>query len=137
MPFDPGRMRHDSGLDERTEAVARDVIGAAIEVHSELGPGFPESVYESALCIELAERRIPFVRQHVIRVTYRGHDIGEGRVDLIVDDRVIVENKAVEALTPVHEAQVHAYLKATEIRLGLLINFNVKRLKAGLRRIIH
>lgn len=132
-----GALRHSDGqVDDRVEELAHEVIGAAIEVHRELGPGFPEAVYEQALSHELQFRNISFVQQAMIHVQYKGRMVGEGRVDLLIADSLIVELKTVEAIAPVHAAQVVAYLKATQQKLGLLINFNVPRLKDGLKRII-
>ena len=116
--------------------VSHAVIGAALEVHKQLGPGFLESLYEEALRQEFLERRIPFAKQLVFAVDYKGINVGEGRLDFLVADSVVVELKAVEALAPIHTAQVISYLKATRKELGLLINFNVPRLKEGIRRII-
>ncbi len=128
-----GRYREpDADVDE----LARRVIGAAIEVHRHLGPGFLESVYEEALCVELELREIPFERQRPIGVDYKGHSVGQGRLDLLVGDRLLIELKAVDRLAPIHNAQVMSYLKATKLHLGLLINFNVPLLKDGIRRII-
>jgi len=112
------------------------VIGAAIEVHRVLGPGFLELVYEEALAAELELRGICFSRQKVLAVNYKGRKVGEGRLDLLVGNTLIVELKAVANLTPLHEAQVLSYLKMTRYPLGLLINFNVPLLKDGIRRII-
>ncbi len=112
------------------------VIGAAIEVHRVLGAGFLESVYEEALCVELQLRGVPFRRQPVVAVNYKGQLVGEGRLDLLVANTLIVELKAVENLAPIHEAQVLSYLKMTGHPLALLINFNVSLLKNGIRRII-
>ncbi len=112
------------------------VIGAAIEVHRTLGPGFLESVYEEALCLELRRRGVGFVRQAGICVNYKGDSVGESRVDLLVEDCLVVELKAVETLAPIHAAQVVSYLKTTKARVGLLINFNVVRLRSGIKRII-
>jgi GxxExxY protein len=112
------------------------VIGAAIEVHRVLGPGFLELVYEEALAAELELRGICFSRQKVVAVNYKGRKVGEGRLDLLVGNTLIVELKAVANLTPLHEAQVLSYLKMTRYPLGLLINFNVPLLKDGIRRII-
>ncbi|AFZ11059.1 hypothetical protein Cri9333_0059 [Crinalium epipsammum PCC 9333] len=123
-------------LREDIEDIAYAVIGAAIEVHRLLGPGFLESVYEGALCVELQQRGIPFVRQAVVAVTYKGQRVGEGRIDLLIGNVLIVELKAVEKLTPIHSAQVISYLKMTNQKLGLLINFNVPILKEGIKRII-
>jgi GxxExxY protein len=105
-------------------------------VHKNLGPGYAESVYEEALCIELKERGIPFIKQPKVEVGYKGKIVGEGRLDLMVDGELIVEIKAVETLAPVHTAQVMSYLKATGKMLGLIINFNVPLLKEGIKRVI-
>ncbi len=112
------------------------VIAAALEVHRTLGPGFPESVYEQALAVELGLRRLSFQRQPPIRVEYKGVVVGAGRLDLLVEDRLVVELKAVEAISPVHFARVVSYLRATRCRLGLLINFNVTQLRRGIRRVV-
>ncbi|MBI5669389.1 MAG: GxxExxY protein [Chloroflexi bacterium] len=122
--------------DKFVDRIAHDVIGAAIEVHRTLGPGFLESVYEEALCIELQLRRLSFARQLCISVDYKGHPVGEGRLDVLVENCVIVELKAVEELAPIHTAQVISYLKATGYPLALLVNFNVPVLKNGIRRIV-
>ncbi len=113
------------------------VIGAAIEVHRILGPGFAESAYESALCIEFAERRIPFQRQVVVELGYKGRSVGESRMDLLVDGSLIVELKAVEKLLPLHEQQLLSYLKTTGHAIGLLINFNSITLRSGIRRVVN
>ncbi len=118
------------------DRLAHKVIGAAIEVHRLLGPGFLESVYEEALCVELELCGIPFARQVPIALNYKGRSIGECRLDLIVSDSLIVELKAVDGLAPIHSAQVISYLKATHRVLGLLINFNVPVLKDGVKRVI-
>jgi len=118
------------------DRLAREVIGAAIEVHRHLGAGFLESVYEEALVIELALRGIPFERQKPVPVSYKERNVGEGRVDLLVGSELLVELKAVEALAAIHKAQVISYLKATGLHLGLLINFNVPILRAGIQRIV-
>ena len=122
--------------DLRTDDLARTVIGAAIEVHRLLGPGYLESVYEQALAIELELRGLPFERQKTIHVNYKGQAVGEGRLDLLVGGCLIVELKAADALTPIHTAQVMSYLKTTHYPLGLLINFNVPVLKTGIKRIV-
>lgn len=108
------------------------VIGAAIEVHRVLGPGFLESV----LRVELTLRGMRFARQVPIGVQYKGHAVGAARVDLVVEDHILIELKALEVLAPVHFAQVLSYLKATGLQLGLLITFNVPVLQHGIRRII-
>ncbi len=119
------------------DRLAKALIGCAIEVHRHLGPGYLEEVYEEALCEELRLQGIPFKRQHPISVLYKGKPVGQGRLDLLVDDKLIVELKAVSAIAPVHSAQVMSYLKATSLILGLLINFNVSLLRDGITRIIN
>jgi GxxExxY protein len=115
---------------------AHRVIGAAIEVHRHLGPGFVELIYEEALAIEFHLRRIPFERQPPLRVTYKGHRVGDGRPDFIVGGSLIVEVKAVVQLLPVHNAQVLSYLKARGSQLGLLLNFKEAMMRKGIRRIV-
>ncbi|MGH9426531.1 MAG: GxxExxY protein [Terriglobia bacterium] len=134
--------RQDATGAKRTEPsgaldqLARAVIDAAIEVHRMLGPGFLESVYEEALCVELSLRGIPFLRQVLVAVDYKGHPVGESRLDLLVGGSLVIELKAVDSLAPVHSAQMISYLKATGHHLGLLMNFNVPLLKDGLKRIV-
>jgi len=112
--------------------------GAAMEVHRELGPGLLESVYEAAMCQELASRSIDFVRQAAIAVTYKGVLLDCGfRADIIADGRVILELKAIDQLLPIHEAQLINYLKLAHKQVGLLINFNVPLLKNGIRRFVN
>lgn len=113
-----------------------DVIGAAIAVHRQLGPGFLEQIYEAALMVELGERRIPFRPQVTLPVLYREQRVGEARLDLLIGDILVVELKAVEELRPVHRAQVLSYLRAGAFELGLLINFNVTTLPQGIRRVV-
>lgn len=114
------------------------VIGAAIEVHRALGPGLLESIYEECMAVELGLRRVPFERQKPIALEYKGHRVGADlRLDLLVGGKVLVELKTVEALAPVHEAQLLTYLRLTGCRVGLLINFNVAVLKDGIRRMVN
>jgi GxxExxY protein len=127
------KQQVDEGMNRLTQAV----IGAAIEVHRELGPGFLEVVYEDALCIELESRGIGFVRQAAVEVLYKGRIVGQGFIDLFVEESLIVELKAVEQLLQIHTAQVISYLKATGLPLGLLINFNVPKLVQGVKRIVY
>ena len=115
---------------------AHQIIGAAIEVHKALGPGFLESTYESALAVELQIQGILFSRQHPVALNYKGHAVGEGRLDLLVADCLVVELKAVDQLMPIHQAQIISYLKATGLTLGLLINFNVPVLRNGIKRVV-
>lgn len=112
------------------------IIGAAIEVHRILGPKLLENIYEEALCIELDQRQLSYERQKKIELNYKGHEIGTFFVDIIVENSVIVELKSVANLAPVHEAQLISYLKLTELRRGLLINFSVATLREGIKRIV-
>lgn len=116
---------------------ARRVIGCAIQVHRVLGPGHLESVYENALCIELTKHGIGFVAQFPFTVEYDGSPVGESRADILVEDILILDLKAVEQFAPIHSAKTLAYLKALDLHLGLLINFNVPSLKDGIKRIIN
>jgi GxxExxY protein len=122
--------------EKRLDDLAHAVIGAAIEVHSHLGPGYLESVYEEALEVELALRGIPFQRQREINVLYKGRQVGLARLDFLIDECLILELKAVESLAPIHRAQVISYLKATGLHLGLLMNFNVPVLKDAIKRLV-
>jgi GxxExxY protein len=116
---------------------SRTVIGCAIEVHRELGPGLLESAYELCLAHELRLKGIPFEPQKVMPVEYKGVAIDCGyRLDLLVNDQLIVELKAVSAVEPIHEAQILTYLKLAKVRTGLLINFNVPLLRDGIKRFV-
>ena len=117
--------------DELTHAI----IGAAIAVHSELGPGLLEHIYENAMCVEFGIRGIPFEKQKRMSVTYKSEIVGDMYADLTVEGKVIVELKSVKELTNIHRAQLMAYLRASKIKTGLLINFNVLSIKHGIKRI--
>jgi GxxExxY protein len=110
------------------EALSGKIIEAAISVHRELGPGFLESVYESAMKVALRHRGIVYQAQHEVTVIFEGEEVGVHRLDLIVDERLVVELKAVKALEDIHYAQVKSYLKATRLKVGLLFNFNAPTL---------
>lgn len=131
-----GEKRTSPEPPPEVDHLARAVIGAAIEVHRVLGPGLLESVYEEALCVELTLRGISFQRQPTIDLAYKGHAVGTGRLDLLVDNALVVELKAVADLSDVHKAQVISYLKTAGYRLGLLINFNVPILRDGIKRLV-
>ncbi len=119
------------------DRVAYSVIGAAIEVHRHLGPGYHESVYEQAMTIELELRRLKVERQVPLPLAYKGHRLPGGQLDLLVEDDLIVELKSVQQLAAIHGAQLLSYLRAASLHLGLLINFNVPVLMQGLRRVIN
>lgn len=123
--------------DERVEGVAGRAVDAAFQVHRALGPGLLESAYEACLAHELAIRRIPVLRQQFLPVEYKGARVEAGyRVDLLVDEVLIIEVKSVDCLAPIHTAQVLTYLRLSGLRLGFLINFNSVRFKDGIKRIV-
>ena len=131
----PGN-RSDSPLSPEGEWVMRQTIGCAIAVHRALGPGFLESIYRKAMCIELQSRALPYEQERPIHVRYRGVEIPGQRVDLIVQSLIVVELKSVMRLDGVHRAQVISYLRTTGLKGGLLINFRVRLLKDGIQRIV-
>ena len=119
-------------------AIAQQIVDAAYRVHNTLGPGLLESVYQAALAYELEKRSLHIAREQAIPVVYESVRIQTGfHADLIVQDRVIVEIKAVEVIAPVHKKQLLTYLKLADKRLGLLINFNVPLIKQGITRIVN
>jgi len=121
---------------EALKQLTERIIGCAIEVHRQLGPGLLEQTYEAALCIELQNAGVNFVRQPIFPVVYKGQTIGEYRLDLIVADAVVVEIKSVERFDPIFEAQVLSYLRITGKKVGLLINFKSRLLRDGLKRYV-
>ena len=131
------RERGLSGVAEETEALAQVVIGALIEVHSDLKPGLPENVYKLAVCHELSLRGIEFECEVRIPIAYKGKAVGEGFVDILVQRQLVLELKAVEVLNDVHRRQVLGYLQAMNLQLGLLINFNVAQMRNGIKRIVN
>ena len=130
--FRAAKHEMNPAMDRLTESI----IGACIEVHKELGPGLLETLCEEALCHELDLRGLRYRRQVRVPVTYKGKHIGDSRVDLIVEDRVIVELKCCESLSNVHRAQLVCYLKITKLKVGLLVNFNVATLRDGVKRVV-
>lgn len=112
------------------------IIACAIEVHRHLGPGLLESVYEAAVCLELTDAGLSFRRQVAVPVTYKGRRIAEHRPDLIVSDFVVVEIKSVEQFNPVFVAQMLTYLRITNLRVGLILNFNRAILREGIKRVM-
>jgi GxxExxY protein len=119
------------------EELSREILGAAIEVHRELGPGLLESAYEECLCRELELREIRFQRQLELPVIDKGTRLDCGyRIDVLVEDQVLLEIKAAEALAPIHKAQLMTYLRLSQKRVGLLMNFHVVVMKDGIQRII-
>ena len=113
------------------------IVDAAVEIHRTLGPGLFESVYESVLAFELEGRGLRVERQKGLPVVFKGRDMGVGfRLDLLVESRVVVEVKSVEALAPVHTRQLITYLRLADVRVGLLLNFNVNLMRDGIKRVV-
>ena len=136
-------MRREMGYTTRTEILdinktTEAIIGAAIEVHRHLGPGLLESAYQECLCEELGLRKIPFKRQILLPVIYKSKKLDVGyRIDLLVNDEVIVELKTVEAILPIHEAQTLTYMRLGGWQVGLILNFNVTVVKNGIKRLVY
>ena len=136
--MEPQSRRGRKGTAEELNAITEAVIGGSLRVHRQLGPGLLESVYQSCLEFELSEAGLSFRPQFLLPVRYRGITIDNGyRLDLLVEDQVVVEVKAVEKLERVHEAQLLTYLKLSGCCVGLLLNFNVELLRDGIRRLVH
>src|SRR5262245_26887520 len=129
-------LRVASTLPADLEDLIRQTIGALIAVHRELGSGMNEGVYAGACHVELAARGIPFESERRVAVRYRGVLLCHQRIDLVVDERLIVEVKSVERIHPVHLAQTVSYLRLLDLRAGLVVNFNVPVLKQGIRRVV-
>ena len=118
--------------------IARIIVDAAFKIHKTLGPGLLESVYEAALKYELQKRGLKVIQQLGVPLQYEGLNLGLGfRIDLLVGEKVVIEVNSLEALAPVHRKQVETYLRLTDLRLGLLINFNVELIKNGIRRVVN
>jgi GxxExxY protein len=123
---------------DRLDLLTRRIIGAAIEVHRVPGPGLLESAYEACLAFELTQSGLSFRQQVPLPVRYKQVQLDCGyRLDLLVEDAIVVEVKAVDALAPIHQAQIMSYLRLAEKKVGLLINFNVRVLKQGLKRVVN
>jgi GxxExxY protein len=129
--------QNERRADDETEALAHAVIGAAIEVHRVLGPGLPEISYKKALSHELTLRGIEDTCEFPIPIYYKGVLVGEGRVDILVARRLVIEIKVAEVLTAVHKAQTLTYLQALKLQLGLLLNSNVAMMRDGIKRVIN
>lgn len=130
-----GHRGNTEDTEENDANLSRAVIGCAMEVHSRLGPGLLEGVYEESLCHELALSGLFFRRQVEVPIRYRGTLLATPlRIDLLVQDSLIIEAKSVEALRAIHDAQLLTYLRLSEKRLGLLVNFNVRHLRDGIHR---
>ena len=138
MSFNSEDTEHAEDVMSGINLLTQQIIGAAIEVHREKGPGLLESAYESCLVHEFALRGLKYTRQIAVPLMYKGQVIDVAfRADLIIEDKVLVELKAVESVLPVHKAQVLSYIRETQHRVGLLINFHVPKLVDGVTRIIN
>jgi GxxExxY protein len=134
----PPRSQDEKGKKVTENEIAKVVVDAAFQVHTRLGPGLLESVYESVLAYELEKRGLQVVRQQPVPVVYDGVTFDEGfRADLIVENKVILELKSVEVTLPVHKKQLLTYLRLTDKQLGLLINFGVALIKDGITRMVN
>ena len=118
------------------DTLSEPIVGCGIEVHRHLGPGLLESIYESALCMELRRAGLEYRRQVSLPLWYKGELLGEHRPDLIVGDQVVVEVKSIERLAPVHTAQMLTYLRVAQLRVGLILNFNSAVLRDGIKRVL-
>ncbi len=125
-------------MSQDLEAIGSDVVDCAVKVHQALGPGLLESAYQYCLAHELKKRNRRVFTEVTLPIMYDGQILDAGyRIDMLVDDQVIVENKAVDAMLPIHEAQIITYLKLKDIHLGYLLNWNVKLMKYGIRRVVY
>lgn len=129
-------LRIPSPLSDELELLVTKTIGCCVAVHKELGPGLLETVYARAVRIELGFSGMTFDSERLVPISYRGVYLCNQRLDLVVQEQIIVELKSVERLNPVHRAQVVSYLRTTGLRIGLLVNFNVSAIQEGLRRVI-
>jgi len=129
-------LRISSPLSDELELLVTKTIGCCVAVHKELGPGLLETVYARAVRIELGLSGMTFDSERIVPISYRGVYLCNQRLDLIVQEQIIVELKSVERLNPVHRAQVVSYLRTTGLRIGLLVNFNVSAIQEGIRRVI-
>ena len=125
-------------MKENANSLSKVIVDAVIEVHKELGPGLLESAYEYALCHELSSRKLPFERQVELPVNYKGVSLGTAyKLDVVIDNIVILELKSVTKIEPIHEAQLLSYLRLSDKWLGFLLNFNVPIMKQGIKRMVN
>ncbi len=126
-----------SDMPEEVDVLSKDVVDSIFKVHHNLGAGYLERIYEECLCIEFEKRRISFTRQYPVAMNYEGvRLITDFRLDLVVEDKIILELKAIDKIHPVHEAQIYSYLKMTGMPMGFLVNFNVPLIKDGIKRFV-
>ena len=125
-----------SPLSDQIEDLLHRIIGCALEVHTRLGGGYLEAVYHKAMCMELRHQGLAFATEHCVEIEYRGELIHAQRIDLVVENQVILELKSVDRLHPVHQGQLVSYLRALKLRAGFLINFNTDHLRGSIRRVV-
>ncbi len=130
------KLRVKSTLPPELDALIQKVIGLAMEVHTALGPGYMETIYERAMCYELDKASIAYLRQIEILVPYKDINIPGQRLDLLIEKQLILELKAVDQINAIHQAQILSYMKSQRIRAGLIINFKVQHLRLGIRRFV-
>jgi GxxExxY protein len=131
------RGRGESKVDERTEELATAVIGASIEVHRHMGPGLPEIAYRRALSHELTLRGVRHQCEVSVPIMYKGVHVGDGRIDMLIEDVLICELKSIDQLTDLHRSQALTYLLLKKLKLALLLNFDVVTMKEGIRRVVN
>jgi GxxExxY protein len=125
-------------MEKDIEAIAADIVDAAVKVHRSLGPGLLESAYQSCLAFELRQRNRKTLTEVILPILYEGQRIDAGyRIDMLVEDMVIIENKVADSILPIHEAQLLTYMKLKDIHLGFLLNWNVRLMRNGIRRLVH
>src|SRR5262245_35265017 len=130
------KLRIKSTLPPETDTLIQRIIGLAMEVHTALGPGYIETIYERAMCYELDKAKISYLRQIEILVPYKDINISGQRLDLLVEKQLILELKTVDQINAIHQAQILSYMKSQQIRAGLIINFKVEHLRLGIRRFV-
>lgn len=132
-----GVLRQYNDVRKDVDELSKELVDCFFKIHKTLGPGYLEQIYEDCLAIELEKRGIDFQRQKVLKIEYEGIIIPtEFRLDLIVDDKIVVELKAVEKMHPVYDAQIYSYLKSSNLPMGFLVNFNVPLIKDGIKRFV-
>ncbi|MCI0614699.1 GxxExxY protein, partial [bacterium] len=135
-PLYPLLHKEGSLVDRRFSKLIQKIIGLAIEVHKNLGPGYIESIYEKAMCYEMDKAEISYLRQIEILVPYKDINLPGQRLDLLIEKQLIVDLKAVDQITSIHQAQILSYMKSQKVRAGLTINFKVQQLRLGIRRFV-
>ena len=130
-------LKKYNDVDINVDDVSKEIVDSIFNVHKTIGPGYLEKIYEDCLCIEFEKRKISFQRQYPIKFEYSGVRIPtEFRLDIVVENSILIELKAVEKMHPVYDAQIYSYLKSSNLPLGFLVNFNVPLIKDGIKRFV-